>query len=600
MSQGIDRHQAIGVGLIFVLLMLYFFYFAPTTSQKAPEATSDSVVAEKNSSPISKRTTSVSSASVLSADSLAPRRKITVETEDFIATFDSQGARLTHLSLKHYQKYGGGTLALLDSIRSSWRHYFSYQGERVSCEKLYFSVDTNRERFILSEEDTLRLNFRLTLDQGHQLHATYHIAGKGYRIAYTLSGLETYADASQVTLEWEHYTIPIEKNLSDLRTRTTLVYYSEEDGLEEIEILEMGQQEEVQLRSDVRWLGVKEKFFTQAIIPHNPLIEGEALLKDLGEDRYIKSSVVRLHFSLASQKTLRYNLYVGPNESKALAGTAEGFEENVYLGWGILGWINQALSVSIFYALLDYTNNYGLIIFVLVLAIRLILSPLTYRSYIGMAKMRVLKPEIDEIKKAYPNDMRKQQSETMQLYQLAGINPLSGCVPMLLQMPILLSMFYFFPNMIELRQASFLWADDLSAYDSILDLPFSIPFYGNHVSLFTLLMTVSTIFYSISNMQMTNTPQHMKIVQYIMPVIFLFFLNAYSAALTYYYFLSNLVAMGQQSLIKRWINEDKIHEKLKENTKKNQGKTKGKFQQKLEEALKEQQRQKKAKTHSSS
>ena len=595
MSQGVDRQQAIGIGLVLVLLIVYFFYFAPTTLQSETQMSSDSVIVEKKSTLLPTHPSSKTTALPLRTETLATRRQIVVETEDITAVFDSKGAQLVHLSLKHYQKYGGGRLILLDSVRSSWRHSFSYQGQQVVCNDLYFSVDTSLRQLKVSGKDTLSLNFALALASGGQLEVTYRLPGRGYQLSYALKGLATYAETSQATLEWQHYTEPIEKNISDLRTRTTLLYYLAKDGLEEIEILEAGQQENVQLSSDLQWLGVKEKFFTQAIFPKNPLIEGQATLKDLGEGRYIKSSMTRLHFSLASHKVLRYDLYIGPNEPKALVGTAQGFEETVYLGWGILGWINQALSVPIFYALLDYTSNYGLIIFVLVLAIRLILSPLTYRSYIGMAKMRVLKPEIDEIKKEYPDDVRKQQSETMQLYQLAGINPLSGCIPMLLQMPILLSMFYFFPNMIELRQASFLWADDLSAYDSILDLSFSIPFYGNHVSLFTLLMTVSTIFYSISNMQMTNTPQHMKVVQYIMPVIFLFFLNSYSAGLTYYYFLSNLVAMGQQSFIKRFVDEEKILTKLEENKKKNKGKKKGKFQQTLEKALKEQQKKKKIK-----
>lgn len=225
----------------------------------------------------------------------------------------------------------------------------------------------------------------------------------------------------------------------------------------------------------------------------------------------------------------------------------------------------------------------------MVFILRLFLAPLTYKSHMGMAKMRVMKPELDEIKAKHGDDMTKAQQEQMALYQKVGINPLSGCIPMLLQMPILFAMFYFFPNSIELRQEAFLWADDLSTYDSILNLPFTIPFYGDHVSLFTLLMTASTLLYTWSNSQMTTVQGPMKTVQYVMPITFLFFLNSYSAGLTFYYFVSNLVSFGQMALFRKLIDEDKIKQTLDENRKKNANKKKGSFQQRLEDAMKAQQ-----------
>lgn len=239
-----------------------------------------------------------------------------------------------------------------------------------------------------------------------------------------------------------------------------------------------------------------------------------------------------------------------------------------------------------FHWLEQFISNYGVIIIILVLVIKTLLFPLSYKSYISMAKIKVLKPELDEIKEKYGDDMTKAQQEQMQLYQKVGVNPLSGCVPVLLQMPILLAMFNYFPNAIELRQEPFLWADDLSTYDSILDLPFTIPFYGDHVSLFVLLMTASTILYTWSNNQASTVQGPMKNMQYFLPLIFMFVLNSFPAALSFYYFVSNIVTFGQQAIIRKFVDDDKIRKILEENKKRNKNKKKSKFQQRLEEAMK--------------
>jgi YidC/Oxa1 family membrane protein insertase len=262
------------------------------------------------------------------------------------------------------------------------------------------------------------------------------------------------------------------------------------------------------------------------------------------------------------------------------------FEENVNMGWSVLSFINKYFVRIIFNFLERFFSNYGVIILIMVVIVRIILSPLTYKSHMSMAKMRVLKPELDAIKEKFPDDQQKAQQEQMALYRQVGINPLSGCIPMVLQMPILFSLFYFFPNAIELRQQGFLWSTDLSTYDSVLNLPFTIPFYGDHVSLFTLLMTVSTILYTWSNSQITTVTGPMKTMQYMMPVIFLFFLNSFSSGLTFYYFVSNMSTFGQTFLFRRFIDEGKIKSILDENKKKNANKSKSKFQMKLEEAMK--------------
>lgn len=258
------------------------------------------------------------------------------------------------------------------------------------------------------------------------------------------------------------------------------------------------------------------------------------------------------------------------------------------LGWGIFGWINRFCVIPIFNFLDKYIANYGIIILLMTIMIKVVLLPLTYRSYLSTAKMRVLKPQIDEINAKIPKDkpMERQQA-TMALYKKVGVNPLGGCLPMLLQLPILFAMFRFFPASIELRQKGFLWAHDLSSYDSILDLPFTIPFYGSHVSLFALLMTISTIIYTKLQNDMSTSTQMpgMKFMMYMMPVMFLFMFNSYSSGLSYYYFLANIFTFLQMWLIKRMVNDEALLQKLQENKKKPVKKSR--FQQRLEEMAKQ-------------
>ncbi len=265
---------------------------------------------------------------------------------------------------------------------------------------------------------------------------------------------------------------------------------------------------------------------------------------------------------------------------------APAFEENIDFGWFVFGVISKYVISPIFHFLEGFIGNYGLIIVILVLLVKTVLFPLSYKSYVSMAKMKVLKPELDEIKERNGDDMQAAQKEQMQLYGKVGVNPISGCVPMLLQMPVLLAMFNFFPNSIELRQEPFLWTDDLSTYDSIFSLPFEIPFYGDHVSLFVILMTLSTILYTWSNNQATSVQGPMKSIQYFMPVILMFVLNSFPAALSFYYFCSNIITFGQQAIIRRFVDDEKIHKKLQENKLRNKDKKKSKFQARIEEAMK--------------
>lgn len=369
---------------------------------------------------------------------------------------------------------------------------------------------------------------------------------------------------------------------------TNINYKFYEDDVDE---LSKGKSDEEDLTTRVKWIGFKQLFFNSTIIADewfpNAYIRSDKFEED---PKYL----ARFHADIAipykgtdNEKT-EMRFFFGPNHYQTLRQYDIDLERLVYLGYAIVRPVNQYLIIPLFNFFRKYINNFGIIILLLTVFIKTVLFPFTYKSYVSQAKMRALKPEIDEISKKFPKEkaMEKQQA-TMALYKKAGVNPMGGCLPMLLQFPILIAMFFFYPNSIELRQEGFLWAHDLSTYDSILDLPFTIPFYGDHVSLFVLLMTLTTIVSTRLNQQATASQgmPGMKTMMYIMPVMFLFILNNYSSGLSYYYLLANLITIGQTYAIRSFIDEDKIREQLQVNKKKPVKKSK--FQKRLEEVAKQ-------------
>ncbi|OYX14537.1 MAG: membrane protein insertase YidC, partial [Algoriphagus sp. 32-45-6] len=374
-----------------------------------------------------------------------------------------------------------------------------------------------------------------------------------------------------------------EKDLAESRRKTQINYYTESGSYDNLGLSDDLEEEEV--AEPIKWIGFSQRFFTAGIIADS-VFQGVKLSQSSPNDSSIVRSMnAQLSIPLESGKA-SFDYYFGPDQYKLLKSITEGFEQNVDMGYFFVSWVNKWIVVHLFEFLENYFSNYGIIIIIIVLLIKLALMPLTYKSYIGMAKMRVIKPEIDELKEKYGDDPTKMQQEQMKLFSQLGVSPISGCLPLLLQMPFLFAMFFFFPNAIELRQESFLWASDLSTYDEFIKLPFTIPFYGSHVSLFTLLMTVSQIVYTHFNNQLTTATGPMKNLGYIMPVMFMFILNSYPAGLSFYYFVSNMLTFGQQALIKLFVDDAKIRQKVEENKVKNVNKKKSKFQQKLEDAMK--------------
>jgi YidC/Oxa1 family membrane protein insertase len=393
-----------------------------------------------------------------------------------------------------------------------------------------------------------------------------------------------------LALHWKAILKPLEKDIADSRNNTTINTYTVAGDFDYIS--ERSTDTETEVYADpIKWIAIKQKFFLASIISKNGFKGGEVSTSvNMADTSVVKRANSTLFISKEEvvNNKANFTFYFGPNEYNKLEAVTPGFSENVYLGWPPVKYINKFVIRPIFNFLVNFGWHMGVVIVVLVILLRLVLLPLSYSSNMSMAKMKVLKPELDEIKEKFPDDMAKAQQEQMKLYQQVGVNPLSGCIPVLLQLPILMAMFYLFPNSIELRQQSLWWAEDLSTYDAIVNLPFTIPFYGSHVSLFVLLMTAATLYYTWQNNQMTTVQGPMKSLSYIMPVVFIFVLNSFPASLSFYYFVSTMTTIIQQIIIKRFVDEDKIKAVMEENRKRiaQGGGKKSKFMSKLEEAMK--------------
>ncbi|NCD42568.1 MAG: membrane protein insertase YidC, partial [Bacteroidia bacterium] len=405
-----------------------------------------------------------------------------------------------------------------------------------------------------------------------------------------------------VDFQWDIDLLQQER-LKENRLNAITVYYKNYN--DDVEHLKDNSDSDKSIPTRLKWISYKQQFFSSTLIADDYLENADIKIitnpqKAEANERYLKSmqSLIGMPYDPASDNSIAMRFYFGPNKYRILNKMDLDLEQQIQLGWGffLMHWINRFAIIPVFNFLEGFGWNYGIIILVLTLLLKLVLLPVAYKTYTSSAKMRVLKPEVEEINARYPKqeDAMKKQQATMELYRKAGASPMSGCLPMLLQMPILIAMFRFFPGAIELRQQSFLWATDLSTYDSILDLPFTIPFYGDHVSLFTLLMTISTIIYTKVQNEMSgqaNQMPGMKTMMYLMPVMFLGFFNSYSAGLSYYYFLANIITFLQMFLFRKFINEDKVHAKIQQAKAKGKVKKKSGFQKRLEEMAKQQGRQ---------
>ncbi|MCG8323588.1 MAG: membrane protein insertase YidC [Cytophagales bacterium] len=604
-----DKNQTIGLLLISLLLLVYFYFFAPKPELPVEQAADTTAVTQKlpETADTPKAIEQTDLATSDSIDLLLKQQQfgafyqgvegdeqdVTIENEDLKITFNTKGGAIKEVTLKNHVTYDQKPLILLDAESSQMELAVNSQGSIIDLNQLYYEVNTRKT----GSNDTTEVRFTMEVASGSRIEKIYKLPAKGYQLWHQLKfeGLESVIANQDVVLTWHNKIKRLEEHFDGYhgaRKKATINYYTSAGSFEDLNPSSDETEQEVANLS-IDWVSVKQKFFSAAIIAENGFTGGEFRTAFNPNDSSVvkdTKSVLRLSADVLKGDKGNFQFYFGPNNYQILKKVTPGFSQNVDMGWALFSWINKFIIIPIFNFLENYISNYGIIIIILVLLIKLVLSPLSYKSYISMAKTKVLKPELDELKEKYGNDMQKIQAEQMKLYQQVGVNPLSGCIPVLLQMPILLAMFNFFPNSVELRQESFLWANDLSTYDAILSWNANIPLisfiYGNHISLFTLLMTLSTILYTWSNNQMSAVQGPMKSIGYIMPVMFMFILNSYPAGLTFYYFVSNIVTFGQQYIIRQFVNEEKIRKVLDENRKKNRNKKKSKFQLKIEEAMK--------------
>lgn len=602
-----DRNQAIGLLLSALLLVVYFQFFAPSPVPGLEEGTTEESTQTTESQPDNQSTAanpiaqSPQEAAVGdSAQQALNRQKfgafasamegeaqdITLENENVVIILSSRGGNLKRVSLKKYNTYQGGPVVLLNENSSTIDRLVKTKQGDINLNDLYFSASTSS--LTVAAGDTNQVVLTADLGDGSTIRQTYTLGGDSYQLGSQLAIRNSGQLLTDQTLNfaWKDDLREVEKDPEESRRRSQMNYYTAEGDLESLSSLTGEGNEEETVSEPLQWIAMKQRFFSSAIIANQPFASAQLSSQQPPEGSGIVKKMAMEVAMPLDNGTLAYRYFFGPNDQRVMDNVAPGFEDNIDFGWAIFGWIGKYVISPIFHFMERFISSYGLIIVLLVLLVKTVLFPLSYKSYVSMAKMKVLKPELDEIKEKHGDDMAAAQKEQMQLYGKVGVNPISGCVPMLLQMPILLSMFYFFPNSIELRQEPFLWTDDLSTYDSIMSLPFEIPFYGDHVSLFVILMTISQILIAWSSGQTSTVQGPMKSIQYFMPVFLMFVLNSFPSALSFYYLVSNLITFGQQTIIRRFVDDEKIHKKLQENKLRNKDKKKSKFQSRLEEAMK--------------
>ena len=534
----------------------------------------------------------------------------TVESNLYKIKFTNKGGRIYSIELKGYSTNDSLPVVLFDGPATKFGLNFFSNNKIIQTDQLYFSTDLSPKTTISGptvkkgNEGKVKRNkenpggaetvsFKLELEPGKFLEYVYTINHNSYIVDFdvNMEGLNSViaSNSANLNLVWS-YDLPRQERISKWgEDRYTELNYKFYEG--DVEKIRQGKADREDLSTKTQWIAFKQLFFNSTIIADdyfsgaqiesNPFEENPDYLANFKAD-------IAIPFTGSPRENFGMSFYFGPNHYQTLKQYDIELERLVYLGYAIVRPVNKYIIIPVFNFLRKYLHNFGLIILLLTIFIKTLVFPFTYKSYVSQAKMRALKPEIDEINEKYGKDkaMEKQQA-TMALYKRVGVSPMGGCLPMLLQMPILFAMFFFFPTSIELRHQSFLWASDLSTYDSILNLPFNIPMYGDHVSLFCLLMTVSTIISTKLNPQTANSAAMpgMQSMMYIMPIMFLFILNSYPAGLSYYYLLANLFTIGQTYIVRRFVDEDKIRAQLLMNKKKPMKKSG--FQARLEEMAKQ-------------
>ena len=519
----------------------------------------------------------------------------------------NKGGQITEVELKQFKTYDQKQLFLIKE-NAKFELSFSTVDNRVLNTK-----DLGFAPVLTKQGDDQILSMRLKVSENQYLEYTYTLKANDYMLDFSVKsqGLKSVINTSTpINLLWNLKGLRHEKSIK-YEDQNTALYYENDEEVDDLSIAS----DDNETENTVKWVAFKQHFFSSILLSNDSFKNASLVSTKLMNDEkidtvYTKEFLFTAPLELKSGE-LDYdlNMYYGPNDHKILSSYNKNIEEVIELGWGLFGFINEQAFFPIFDFLKGFISNYGLLIILMTIAIKLIMSPLLYKSFVSSAKMKVIRPEIEEVNKRLPgkeNAMKRQQ-ETMAIQRKAGVSMMAGCIPALLQMPVFFALFRFFPANIDIRQKSFLWATDLSAYDEVLKLPFYIPFYGDHISLFPILASVAIFFYmrmsqsQQSAMQqpaqegMPDMKKMMKMMMYISPLMMLFFFNNYGSGLSLYYFISNLLTIGIMLVIKYVIiDEDKIHAIIQENKAKPE-KKKSKFREKLDAAMKQAQEQQKQK-----
>lgn len=592
-----DPYQFIGFILIALILTWMLYRQAPeeqvakeptteqvVTSPEAPEKPSDSVQQQ-----LLQQQFGTFSKVFESTEAVAN----TLENEYIRLDFNSKGAQITRAELKGIRNYLDEPLYLIDQANASLDLELKTQdGRTLHTSDMYFQAASR------TQGNKQVLTYTAAIAPGQELQMIYTLSPDSYFVDFQVqtTGLAVLINDAHVL--WNTNAFRNSKSIDYENRYTELTYGYDGDRVDYLSLTSDDEETE----SNVRWVSYRQHFFSQILKPEVPLQEVRMTSKNLAseeslEEKFTKAFGTQFQLNSAGELNSRMAMYFIPTDYHLLAEQEGDLQASLPIGWGIFGWINKWVFLPLFGFLSSFLPH-GVAIILMTILVRLAMSPVTYKSYVSQIKMKVLRPEIEELNAKFKDDAVKRQQETMTLYNKAGVNPMSGCLPALLQLPIFYALFTFFPVAYALRGESFLWADDLSSYDSVLELPFNIPFYGDHISLFPILASIAIFGYTQMTTGQQTMPQqpgmpNMKVIIYLMPLMMLFFFNNYASGLSLYYFVSNLLTIILMLVIKNYIVDDtKIHAQIEENKKK--PKKSGGFSARLQKAMEEAEKQKKA------
>ena len=593
----LDPYQLIGFVLIALIMTWMLMRQQEQNLNNQAKVKSESEILNESENKLSNQNSKQTIKESLSVENL---NYSNVKEEEFYhlennlikIVISSKGGQITKANLKKFDNYLKEPLNLVDNNQNTNLVFKLKDGRQINTSKLNFEINKNKS-------SKGKLTMRAFFSQDRWIEFQYSLLPDSYLLDYSItsSNLQSFVDASELNrLEWSLKSFRNSRSVEYENRYTELTYGYENGKVNELSITGTDEKKV----DEIQWISYKQHFFNSILIPDkqisNVFLKSENLVQSEDKkEKYTKfySSVIPLKNN--GDFDFKFKWYFGPSQYSTLSNYKIGIEKSVNYGWGIFGWINKYIFIPLFNFISSFMP-FGISIIIMTIIVRLAMSPVTYRSYVSQVKMKILRPEIEEINKKFSKDAVKRQQETMSLYSRAGANPMSGCLPALVQLPVFYALFSFFPVAFALRQKSFLWADDLSSYDSILELPFNVPFYGDHISLFPILASVAIFIYTMMTMgQQQPPPQpgmpNMKFIMYLMPLMMLFFFNNYSSGLSLYYFVSNLLTILLMVVIKNFVvSESKILLQIEENKKKPR-KVSG-FSARLQKAMEQAEKQK--------